>query len=92
MIDIEIIESAIEVIEMHSVQITEAEINGYEYGSYYTPEYNAFGVSYLELYSFFLSHISKIINDGLDYADLGFTDDEVKVVINNANELIFNYK
>lgn len=92
MIDIEIIENAIEVIELHSVYITENEVNGYEYGSYYIPEYNASGVSYLELYSFFLSHILELLNEGLDYTNFGFIDDDIKYVINNSNELIFNYE
>lgn len=91
MIDKDIIETAINVIEMQSVIYTDREITGYNYGSYFIPIETRPSVSYLELYGFVLGHILDILNDGLDYVDFGFTDDSIKNIINNVNELIFNY-
>jgi hypothetical protein len=91
MIDREVIANVIDVLEMQSVIYADREVNGYNYGSYFIPVDTRPSVSYLELYGFVLSHVLEIIDDGLNYANFGFTDDDIVYAINSVNELIFYY-
>jgi len=84
------IQSTYDLARYSAILASDQEVSFYKIGSITKGKQIRNKLNYLELYISSLDILLRMYSEGLDYNDYEMTDDRVKCMLSNVDELLYN--